>query len=126
MALSEWVGTSLDAPVAAIRRHAISLSVVVAAVIGAIYYTASAATIALEASFGPVSARLLIAAALLAIAIAAFYAPRLFRAAAAEETTPPEPNAMTRDQKIAMVIEALLLGFSVGSRKPAGHTDRQK
>jgi hypothetical protein len=130
MALSDIVTEGLDRPVAAIRRHAVSLAVAVAAAIGAVIYAASALMLLLEAALGPIGARLAVAGALLAVAIAGYFAPRLFSAPAAatkhEEPPPDDMAGLTRDQRIAMIFEALLLGFSMGSRKPAESADGRK
>jgi hypothetical protein len=126
MALSDLIGQSLDAPVAAIRRHVIFLAIAVAAGIGAVLYAASAGVVALEMALGPVLARALIAVVLALIAAAAYFAPRFFKARTPVEPPRPETESMTTDQRIAMVFEALLLGFSVGSRKPAESADGRK
>lgn len=128
MALSDLATDSIKRPAAAIRRNAISLAVAVAAAVGAIVYAASALLLLLEAGLGPTGARIAVAAALLAIAIAAYFAPRMFgtpprRAASAAS---PEMEDLPRDQRIAMVLEALLLGFSMGARKPSESTEGRR
>ena len=99
----------------------------VAAAIAAVFYAASAAMMALEVALGPIWARLAIALVLLAVAVAAYFVPRLIgRGTSAEppiESSEPDIASMTRDQRIAMVFEALLLGFSMGSRKAATSAD---
>jgi len=119
MSLSEFVETRLEAPVAAIRRHVVSWAVAAAAAIGALFYGASAAMIALEVELGAVKARLLVAVALLLIAIVGYFLPRWSSHANGTAAAEPQPEGkrMTRNQKIAMVFEALLLGFSMGSQK---------
>ena len=130
MSISDLLGNALDGPVTAIRRQVVSVVIAVAAGLGALFYGASAAMLALELLLGPILARVLIAVILLVIAVAGYFAPRLMRrstapvdAAAsidpAEDATTAETAGLTRDQRIAMVFEALLLGFSMGSRKPA-------
>jgi hypothetical protein len=123
MALSDIVAEGLDRPVAAIRRHAISLAVAIAAAIAAIGYAASAIVMLIETALGPVGARVAVAAMLVVIAIAGYFAPRLMRAAPRTSAQPQPAEGLTRDQRIAMVFEALLLGFSMGSRKPAESPD---
>ena len=125
MALSDYIGASLDGPVSAIRRHAISLVIAVAAAVGAVFYAASAAMVALEAALGPALARLLVAVILVLIAVASYYAPRLFRSPGLVEKAQSESEEMTREQKIAMVFEALLLGFSMSSRKSEKENGRK-
>lgn len=127
MALSDLVAEGLDRPVTALRRHAISLAVALAAAIAAIGYAASAMVMLIEMPLGPIGARLAVAAALLAIAVAGYFAPRLLRPAKRREAAaPPDMEGLPRDQRIAMIFEALLLGFSMGSRKPAENADGQK
>lgn len=128
MALSDIVTEGLDRPVAAIRRHAISLAVAVAAAIGALVYAASALFMLIEAALGPIGARIAVAAVLLVIAVAGYFAPRLLRAVPQREqpAPPSDVEGLTRDQRIAMIFEALLLGFSMGSRKPAETADGRK
>jgi hypothetical protein len=118
MSLSDLVGAGLEAPVAAIRRTAISFAIAASAAIGAVCYLASAATRAVELLAGPIGARLIIGLALAAIAIGGYFAPRFFHSRGPIESAQAKADAMTRDQKIAMVIEALRFGFSMGTRKP--------
>ncbi|ARP99563.1 hypothetical protein [Pseudorhodoplanes sinuspersici] len=127
MSISDLVGNALDRPVTAIRRQVVSIVIAIAAGLGALFYGASAAMLALELLLGPILARVVIAVILLAIAVAGYFAPRLIgrstasdpSAEAAADATAAETARLTRDQRIAMVFEALLLGFSLGSRKPA-------
>ncbi|MGD9923685.1 MAG: hypothetical protein AB7V13_19930 [Pseudorhodoplanes sp.] len=126
MALSDIVAGGLDRPVAAIRRHAISLVVAGVAAIGAVVYAASALFLLLEAALGPIGARLAVAVVLLIVAIGGYFAPRLYRASVRHDKPLPEAEGMTRDQRLALVFEALMLGFSMGSRKPAENSDNSK
>jgi hypothetical protein len=128
MALSDLIAEGLDRPVAAIRRHAISLAVAIVAGVTALIYAASALMLALEAALGPIGARLTVAVALLAVAVAGYFAPRLLRPSGSREqaAADPELEGLSRDQRIAMVFEALMLGFSMGSRKPAESADSGK
>jgi hypothetical protein len=127
MGISDLVSHSLEGPIAAVRRHAISLSIAVVAAVAAIVYAASALMLALEAGLGPIGARLAVAAVLIAIAIAGYFAPRFLASSPKKRVSPaesdPDLSDLTRDQRIAMVFEALMLGFSMGSRKPADGTD---
>ena len=54
--------------------------------------------------------------------------PTITAGAGYTETRLSEDQApgLSRDQRIAMVFEALMLGFSMGSRKPAEDADGQK
>jgi hypothetical protein len=128
MALSDLVTEGLDRPIAAIRRYAISLAVAIVAAGGAVIYAASALLLALEAALGPIGARAAVAAVLLAIAIAGYFVPRLLPPPAArkQQAVDTELEGLSRDQRIAMVFEALMLGFSMGSRKPAENSDGRK
>jgi hypothetical protein len=128
MSLSDLFGASLEAPVAAIRRYVICYAIAAAAAIGALIYAASAATRALEIALGPVEARAIVALALALIAVGGFVAPRLI--AKANRDDPSENSsaqarvkAMSREEKIAMVLEALRFGFAMGSRKPASQSN---
>jgi hypothetical protein len=126
MALSDLVTEGLDRPIAAIRRYAISLAVAIVAAVGAVVYAASALLLALEAALGPIGARAAVAAVLLAVAIAGYFVPRLLPAARKQQAVDTELEGLSRDQRIAMVFEALMLGFSMGSRKPAENSDGRK
>lgn len=128
MAVSDLVAEGLDRPVAAIRRYAISLAVAMVAGVSALFYAASALLLALEAALGPIGARLTLAGVLLSIAVAGYFTPRLLRGSAARRQTAADSDVegLSRDQRIAMVFEALMLGFSLGSRKPAESTDSGK
>ena len=127
MALSDLVSAGLDRPVAAVRRYVISLAVATVAAIGALIYAASALLLALELAFGPIGARLAVASVLLLIAVVGYFAPRLLRPSAPpSETADRDLEGLSRDQRIAMVFEALMLGFSMGSRKPAENPDSGK
>ena len=131
MGISALVGNVLDGPVTALRRQVLSLAVAVAAAIGAVFYGASAVMLALEMALGPLLARAAIALILVLIAIAAYFTPRLLNRTKPHEPPPVEDfetemATMTRDQRIAMVFEALLLGFSMGSRKAAASPDSSK
>ena len=123
MSISDLVGNALDGPVTAIRRQVVSIVIAIAAAIGALFYGASAAMLALEALLGPILARTIIAVALLLIAVIGYFGPRMISHHAPKpapvEDVAEETANLTRDQRIAMVIEALLLGFSMGSRKTA-------
>ncbi len=127
MMLSDLVSAGLERPVAVIRRHAISIAIAIVAVVGALIYAASALLLALELALGPIGARLTLAGILLAIAVSSYFAPRLLRPSAARQhSAAPDLEGLSRDQRIAMVFEALLLGFSMGSRKPAETADGGK
>jgi hypothetical protein len=120
MSLSDLVGAGLEEPIAALRRHAISIAVAASAAIGSLFYLASAATQSLEMFAGPIGARLIIGATLALIATGSFLAPRFLsgRTRGPIESVQAKADAMTSEQKIALVLEALRFGFSMGSGKP--------
>lgn len=128
MALSDLVSNGLERPVIVIRRYAISLAIAVVAAIAAIGYAASALVMLIETALGPIGARLTVAAVLLVVAVAGYFAPRVLREAPPQKQESPasDMEALPRDQRIAMIVEALLMGFSMGSRKPAESADSQK
>jgi cytochrome c biogenesis protein CcdA len=118
--LTDYLGSVLDAPISRLRRQVISIAVCVAAAIGAIFYAASAATLALEAQVGAVYGRLIIAGAFALIALAAIAIPRWSRAESITERAQAEAKAMPKNDRLAMILEAVLLGFSASTaRKPA-------
>lgn len=123
MPLADLVGAGLEAPVAAIRRYAISFTIAASAAIGSLCYLASAATRALELWAGPIGARLMIGVALALIAIGGYLAPRFLQRSGPIESVQAKADDMTREQKIALVLEALRFGFSMGSRKPAAENN---
>ncbi len=116
MSLSDYIGSSLDGPISAIRRQTIALAVAAASAIGAVYFALSAALMAIEPIVGAVLARLLIAAVFVLIACSAIFLPRMFSTPSVVERAREEADTLTRDQKIAMVIEAVMMGFAASSR----------
>lgn len=122
MSLSDPVEASLAGPAAAIRRYALCYSIAAAAAIGALFYAASAATRALELSLGPVEARAIMALALALIAACGFLAPRWLHTKTPAESARASFQAMSREEKIAIVLEALRFGFAMGSRNPPSET----
>jgi hypothetical protein len=50
------------------------------------------------------------------IAAGAVLLPRLFHTPSVVERARSEAESLTRDQKIAMVIEAMMMGFALSSR----------
>lgn len=116
MSLSDYIGSSLDGPISAIRRQTIALAVAAASAIGAVYFALSAALMAIEPIVGAVLARLLIAVIFVLIACGAIFLPRMFSTPSVVERAREEADTLTRDQKIAMVIEAVMMGFAASSR----------
>ncbi len=116
MSLPDYIGSSLDGPISAVRRQTIAIAVAAASAVGAVFYFLSAALLALEPLVGAIYARLLIAAAFVLIAGGAILLPRLFHTPSVVERARTEADSLTRDQKIAMIIEAVMMGFSLSSR----------
>lgn len=125
MALPDYIGASLDGPISAVRRQTIAIVIAAASAVGAIFYVLSAATLALEPMVGLVYARLIIAGAFILLGLIAWFSPRFFRTQGVAERAQAEADAMTREQKIAMIIEAVMLGFNLSSRKPQGSHSRK-
>jgi hypothetical protein len=117
MPLSRYIDQTLDAPISIVRRLVISIVICAAAAIGALFYLASAAVIALETLTSPAWARLIVGGTLLLISIIAVFAPRWFHKESVVERAQEEAQSMTREQKIALIIEALMAGFSLSSRR---------
>jgi cytochrome c biogenesis protein CcdA len=116
--LTDYLGSVLDAPISRLRRQTISIALCVAAAIGAIFYAAAAATLALEAQVGPVYAHLITAGAFILLAIGAILVPRLLsRSEAITHRAQAEAKAMPRNDRMAMIIEAVLMGFNAAAGK---------
>ena len=122
MSLPDYIGSSLDGPITAVRRMTIAIAVAAASAVGALFYLLSAALLALEPLVGDVYARLLIAAAFVVVGCCAVLLPRLFHTPSVVERAHTEANTLTRDQKIAMIIEAVMMGFSLSSRSKRART----
>lgn len=122
MSLSSLFEASLEAPIAAIRRYVLCYAIAAVAAIGALIYSASAATRALEAALGPIEARAIMALVFAVIAAGGFLAPRLLQPKSRADGAADRVNAMSREEKIAMALEALRFGFAMGSRKPASQS----
>lgn len=118
MPLSRYIDRTLDAPISIVRRLVISIVICAAAAIGALFYLASAAVIALETVMSPAWARLIIGGTLLLISIIAVFVPRRLHKESVVERAQEEAQSMTREQKITLIIEALMAGFSLSSRRP--------
>ena len=117
MPLSRYIDNTLDAPISVVRRQLIAVVICVAAAIGALFYLASAAVLALETAMSPAWARLIIGGALLLISVIAVFVPRWSHKESVVERAQEEVQSMTREQKIALIIEALMAGFSLSSRR---------
>jgi len=121
--LTDFMGSVLDAPISRLRNWAIGVAICAAAAIGAIYYAAAAALLALEPRVGGVYAHLILAAVFVVIALLAIAIPRLIasRSESIAERAHAEAKAMPKNDRLAMIIEALVVGFNAStSRKTAG------
>ena len=120
--LIDFVGSVLDAPISRLRNWAIGVAICAAGAIGTVYYALAAAVLALEPQVGSVYARLIVAAAFAVIALLAITIPRLMatRSESIAESAHTKAKAMPKNERLAMIIEAVLLGFSAStSRKTA-------
>ena len=118
--LTDYLGSVLDAPISKLRRQAISIAICVAGAIGAIFYAAAAATLALEAQVGAVYGRLIIAGAFALLAVGAIVVPRLLsRPESMTQRAQTEAKAMPQNDRIAMIIEAVLMGFNASANRKA-------
>lgn len=117
MALNQFIDTTLNGPISAVRRQVIGIAVAVAAAIGALFYFMAAANAALEPAVGPVASRAIIGGSFLLIAVIAAMMPRMFRQESMVERAQAETKDMTRDEKFALIVEAVLAGFSLSSSR---------
>jgi hypothetical protein len=117
MALNQFIDTTLNGPISTVRRQAIGIAVAVAAAIGALFYFMAAANVALEPMVGPIASRAIIGGSFLLIALIAIAMPRMFRRESMVERAQAETKDMTRDEKFALIVEAVLAGFSLSSSR---------
>jgi hypothetical protein len=117
MALNQFIDTTLNGPISTVRRQIIGIAVAVAAAIGALFYFMAAANIALEPMVGPIGSRAIIGGSFLFIAILAVAMPRMFHSESMVERAQAETKDMTRDEKFALIVEAILAGFSLSSSR---------
>jgi hypothetical protein len=121
--LTDFLASVLDAPISRLRRQAISVAVCTAGGIGAAYYGAAAALLALEPQAGAVYARLIIAAAFVVIALLAIAIPRMLasRSESVTDRAHARAKAMPKNERMAMIIEAILLGFNASNTRKAAN-----
>lgn len=117
MALNQFIDSTLNGPISTVRRQAIGIAVGVAAAIGALFYFMAAANVAIEPTVGPIASRAIIGASFLLIALIAVLMPRMFRSESMVERAQAETKEMSRDEKFALIIEAVLAGFSLSSSR---------
>jgi hypothetical protein len=117
MALNRFIGTTLDGPISSVRRQAIGITICAAACVGAIFYFAQAAVIALDPLIGPVLAYLAVGGGFLIVAALGLAVPRMFNKDSVVERAQAQTETMSREQKFALIVEALLAGFSMSSKR---------
>lgn len=117
MSLPDFIGAKFDGPLSAVRRQTIALVIACAGSVGAIFYSLTAAHLALVPLIGEIGARLVTAGGCVAIAGFALILPRLLHMLGGTERARGETDALTREQKIAMIVEALLMGYAISTRQ---------
>lgn len=123
--LTDYFSSVLDAPISRLRRQAIAITLCVAGAIGAIFYAAAAASLALEAQVGAVYGRLIIAGAFALLAVGAIMVPRLLsRPESITHRAQAEAKAMPKNARLAMIIEAVLLGFSASAHRKTAKANK--
>lgn len=123
MRLTDIAEDALSHLIARYVRRAILLALTGVCAIVMLYYVSSAASLALALQYGPLHAYLVMAgvyAAAALIALAVFYATRN-RALARQASMDGAAGLMSspRNMQIAMLIEAVMLGYSL-ARKSSG------
>ncbi len=121
MRISEMVKAALSGATARLRRDAIAYAGLAVCAVAVIILLAGASVLALEPVVGPVYARLIAAGAFIVIAGAIVIALRLANqprrpVAAVKAQAEPAP-ANAQFAQIAMIVEAVMLGYSL-SRRP--------
>lgn len=121
MALVEFASSALSSATRNMRRRATGYLAAGILFSAAALYAAAAALIALEAAIGPVGARLVLAAlCVLAGAVILFAVRRNAQPSRPMHATQKNDAAKgPRQLQLAMIMEALLLGFSMSRRKGA-------
>ncbi|HVY00030.1 MAG TPA: hypothetical protein VHA55_09610 [Pseudorhodoplanes sp.] len=117
MVLQKFIGRTLAGPLSLVRRRVAAILLCIAASLGSLFYFLAAANIALESAVGPAGSRAIIGGVFLLVAAGAIVVPRLFRGDSAAEDAQTQMPQMTREEKIALVVEAILAGFSLSSRR---------
>lgn len=121
MRLTDIAEGAASALIARLMKRAILIALVGVFGIVALYYASAAGTVALALAYGPIYAYLIMAgiyaiAALIALTV--FYATRN-RATAARQPLAGEAAGLLsqpRNMQIAMLIEALMLGYSLARK----------
>ena len=123
MRLPEIVSTTLSGVTARLRRDAIGYAVCAVCAVAATTMATSASILALEPLVGVVYARLIVAGAFVAIAAATIawlkFANAQPAAPAAAKNRSDTAQTSTPQDKIAMIVEAAMLGYSMSRRSDA-------
>jgi hypothetical protein len=114
MRLADLPAALLDDTLRKLRRRAIAGIVVAACVLAAVIEGTSAARHALESATGPVSARLIVAAAFVAIAAVAVGLLIWAERRSARATAQARAARGEDDPRAALIAEAVSLGYSIG------------
>lgn len=115
MQLDHIAGAAFEHLFGRLLRRALLLCVLALLALIAIYHFTVAGTLALEAQYGMLYARLIIAGIYAALAFIAVIVWWATRAKAAKAGTPA--LAAPREMQIAMLVEAVMLGYSLAARK---------
>jgi hypothetical protein len=122
MRLTDIVGSAFNGVIARIRRDAIAYGLCAVCALGAIVMAVQASLLALEPLVGVVYARLILAGVFVLIALIAVLwsrmtGPRQPAMAPAALGVAAEPTARsTQFAQIAMIVEAVMLGYSLSRR----------
>jgi hypothetical protein len=124
MQITDVVGTIIQRVTGRLLRRALGGLLLALFFLGALYHLTVAGTLALELQFGALNARLIIGAAYALAAVITFAALWATRAKLKPRGDRAGLLNSTRDLQIAMIIEAVLLGFSLsktslGRKTPA-------
>jgi hypothetical protein len=114
MRLDQIAGVAVDHLFGRMLRRAALVSVIAVFAIVAVYHFATAGTMALETHYGALHAQLIMGGvytALSAITFAAFWATRAKSTGAAAPAL-----AAPREMQIAMLVEAVMLGYSLAHK----------
>lgn len=95
-----------------VRQAALAIAIVVLAIV-ALYHFGDAAVVALDNQFGFIHAHLIMGAIFTAAAFVAFVTLWAMRGKA--ESAPP-PLSVPREMRLAMLIEAVMLGYALSQK----------
>jgi len=113
MRLENVVSLAISQLMGRLLRRAVIMTLLGLFALGAIYHFSVAAILALEALFGPLYARLIVAGADLAIALAFFAVLYFTRAKPIPAKQRPGISRAPQDVQIAMLIESVLQGYAL-------------